>query len=69
MQIWISPVVENINQTTAYGQAYHGFWSQDITKLNDNFGTEQDLLDLSTALHDRDMVRLSIGRPAGELRC
>ncbi|KAJ8068974.1 hypothetical protein OCU04_002654 [Sclerotinia nivalis] len=53
--IWISPVVQNINQTTAYGQGYHGFWSQDITKINEHFGTPDDLKLLSSTLHDRGM--------------
>jgi len=58
-QIWISSVVENIQGNNASGQPYHGYWSQDITKLNSNFGTADDLKALSKALHDRDMVRSS----------
>ncbi|TGO10923.1 hypothetical protein BTUL_0122g00350 [Botrytis tulipae] len=53
--IWISPVVQNINETTKYGQGYHGFWSQDITKINEHFGTPDDLKLLSSTLHDRGM--------------
>ncbi|ESZ94176.1 alpha-amylase [Sclerotinia borealis F-4128] len=53
--IWISPVVQNINETTKYGQGYHGFWSQDITKINEHFGTADDLKLLSSTLHDRGM--------------
>ncbi|RDW82548.1 glycoside hydrolase family 13 protein [Coleophoma cylindrospora] len=53
--IWISPVVQNINQTTAYGQGYHGFWTQDITKINEHFGGADELKALSTELHRRDM--------------
>lgn len=47
--IWISPVTEN----TPAG--YHGYYQTDLYALNSNFGTAQDLKDLSQALHDRDM--------------
>jgi alpha-amylase len=53
--IWISPVVMNINETTPYGQAYHGFWTQDIYQLNPHFGTANDLRALSDEVHKRGM--------------
>lgn len=53
--VWISPVVQNVNGTTAYGEAFHGYWTQDINELNSNFGTADDLKGLSQALHDRGM--------------
>ncbi|ORY63946.1 alpha-amylase [Pseudomassariella vexata] len=53
--VWISPVVKNIESYTGWGNAYHGYWAQDIWSLNPHFGTEQDLLDLSAELHRRDM--------------
>ncbi|ORY57547.1 glycoside hydrolase family 13 protein [Pseudomassariella vexata] len=53
--VWISPIVKNIEGDTGYGYAYHGYWAQDIWSLNSNFGTEQDLVDLSSALHKRGM--------------
>ena len=53
--VWISPIVANIEGFTAYGEAYHGYWAQDIYKLNPHFGSEEDLLALSDALHKRDM--------------
>ncbi|KAL5343685.1 glycoside hydrolase superfamily [Aspergillus crustosus] len=40
---------------TTYGQAYHGYWQQDIYSINHNYGTEDDLRDLAQALHDRGM--------------
>jgi len=53
-------VVKNIpNSTNGAGEAYHGFWTLDAESINDNMGTEQDLLDLSQALHDRGMVRIN----------
>ncbi|WVQ68066.1 uncharacterized protein L199_006272 [Kwoniella botswanensis] len=53
--IWISPIVENIGGTTGEGEAYHGYWTLDADKTNDNFGTADDLKSLSTALHNKGM--------------
>ncbi|KAK4996110.1 Alpha-amylase A type-3 [Elasticomyces elasticus] len=53
--IWISPVTYNLPQNTAYGYAYHGYWQQDLYKLNSNFGTAADLKNLAAALHSRGM--------------
>lgn len=47
--IWITPIVKNIDQ------GYHGYWAKDINDVNENFGTKQDLKDLSTELKSRDM--------------
>ncbi|KAF2168578.1 glycoside hydrolase family 13 protein [Zasmidium cellare ATCC 36951] len=53
--IWISPIVENIPQSTADGSAYHGYWAQNIYNVNTNFGAASDLVALSNALHNRGM--------------
>ncbi|KAF2871413.1 glycoside hydrolase superfamily [Massariosphaeria phaeospora] len=53
--IWISPVTYNLPERTVYGHAYHGFWQQDLYRLNENFGTKDDLKALSKALHSRGM--------------
>ncbi|KAJ3562448.1 hypothetical protein NP233_g9563 [Leucocoprinus birnbaumii] len=53
--IWISPVVQNIEQTTPYGEAYHGYWTQNLNGLNSNFGSQDDLKELSDSLHTRGM--------------
>ncbi|KAG8892335.1 hypothetical protein FRB99_002796, partial [Tulasnella sp. 403] len=53
--VWISPITENIEQDTAYGQAYHGYWPQNLNNLNSHFGTPDDLKALSDALHKRGM--------------
>ncbi|KAK3214817.1 hypothetical protein GRF29_19g1338817, partial [Pseudopithomyces chartarum] len=53
--IWISPIAFNIPDRTPFGYAYHGYWQQDLTKVNSHFGTENDLKALSDALHARDM--------------
>ena len=41
------------------GEAYHGYWQQDLYALNENFGTENDLKSLSDQLHAREMVSVS----------
>ena len=53
--IWISPIVANVEGSTVYGEAYHGYWGQDIYRLNPHFGSADDLIALSDALHARDM--------------
>ena len=47
--IWISPIP---SQTDG---GYHGYWQQDITKINPNFGTSDDLKNLVNACHKRDI--------------
>ncbi|KAI1787110.1 alpha-amylase [Ganoderma leucocontextum] len=54
--IWISPVVANIEGDTPYGQAYHGYWTQDLNSLNPHFGNASDLKALSAELHRRNML-------------
>lgn len=56
MQIWISPVVENLAADTSDGEAYHGYWATNIYNVNTNFGSAADLVSLSEELHDRGMV-------------
>ncbi|KAF6840285.1 Alpha-amylase A type-3-like protein 2 [Colletotrichum plurivorum] len=53
--IQISPIVKNMDDDTAVGEAYHGYWSLDNYAINEKFGTEQDFKDLVKAMHDRDM--------------
>ena len=60
--IWISPITEQIQGTTHYGDAFHGFWPQKINEVNANFGTVGDLQALSAALHQRGMVGRSVAR-------
>ena len=40
---------------SAYGAAYHGYWIADASKLNDRFGTADDLKALSDEVHRRGM--------------
>ncbi|KAJ7147826.1 putative alpha-amylase AmyA [Mycena crocata] len=53
--IWISPVGLNLENTGGKGEAYHGYWSTDPTRLNPHFGDENSLLALSAAVHSRGM--------------
>ncbi|KAL0941728.1 alpha-amylase [Colletotrichum truncatum] len=53
--VQISPIVKNMDDDTAVGEAYHGYWSLDNYALNPKYGTEQDFKDLVKALHDRGM--------------
>ncbi|PBK84832.1 glycoside hydrolase family 13 protein [Armillaria gallica] len=55
--VWISPISANVEEETAYGDAYHGqaYWTRDLNTLNPKFGTPGDLKALSSALHDRNM--------------
>ncbi|KAL4909110.1 hypothetical protein BDW74DRAFT_77705 [Aspergillus multicolor] len=52
--IWITPVTANLEDGT-HGDAYHGYWQQDIYALNPHFGNEDDLRALADALHERGM--------------
>ncbi|RDW76969.1 alpha-amylase [Coleophoma cylindrospora] len=53
--VWISPITKNIEDVTHYGVGYHGYWQEDIYSVNPHFGTADDLLALSDALHARGM--------------
>ncbi|KAG0647877.1 Taka-amylase A [Hyphodiscus hymeniophilus] len=53
--IWISPVVANLVGNSADGEAYHGYWAQNINEVNSNFGASSDLVALSAALHAKGM--------------
>ncbi|KAL9637474.1 MAG: hypothetical protein Q9204_001869 [Flavoplaca sp. TL-2023a] len=43
------------DDNTAEGEAYHGYWQQNIFALNSHFGTISDLQALASALHARNM--------------
>ncbi|KAL2015289.1 hypothetical protein VTK56DRAFT_5914 [Thermocarpiscus australiensis] len=53
--IQISPIVKNMEDHTAVGDAYHGYWSVDNYALNDRFGNDQDFKDLVAEVHKRGM--------------
>ncbi|KAK5687279.1 hypothetical protein LTS10_001417 [Elasticomyces elasticus] len=54
--VWISPITEQVEGNTPDGTAYHGYWQQNLNKLNSNFGSADDLKQLSSALHSRGML-------------
>jgi alpha-amylase len=62
----ISPIQQNIPQDTIYGEAYHGYWPQNLYALNEKFGTAEDLKYLVSELHKRNMF-LMIDVVANEL--
>lgn len=47
--LYISPFVENTKN------GYHGYWAQNIYKVNEHFGTEEDLKALVKEAHKRDI--------------
>lgn len=57
--LWMTPLVENIHGAwvddwgTTY--AYHGYWAKDWTKVDANFGTEQELKELIETAHQHNM--------------
>lgn len=54
--VWISPIVKNVEGNFANaGEAYHGFWAEDLYTINPHFGTEADLKELADSLHARGM--------------
>lgn len=54
--IWISPIIKNVEGNYAdAGEAYHGFWAEDLYAINPHFGTEADLKELADSLHARGM--------------
>ncbi|MFW6330524.1 MAG: alpha-amylase family glycosyl hydrolase [Gemmatimonadota bacterium] len=54
--IWLTPFVEQIRGKTDEGTgdtyAYHGYWAADWTRIDPNFGTEEDLRRLVDVAHD-----------------
>jgi len=60
--IWLSPIVEQIHGFVGGGDsgsfpfyAYHGYWTRDFTKIDENLGTDDDLTRLVTEAHKRGM--------------
>jgi alpha-amylase len=52
--LWISPVVKNVD-TDADTDAYHGYWSQDLTQPNPHFGDIGELRRLTAMAHQVGM--------------
>ena len=55
--LWMTPFVEQnhglVNEGTGDTYGYHGYWAQDWTALDPNFGTEEELAELVKAAHDK----------------
>ncbi|UGA57546.1 alpha-amylase [Vibrio sp. VB16] len=58
--IWLSPIVEQIHGFVGGGEkgsfpfyAYHGYWTRDFTKIDENFGKDEDLTRLVAEAHKR----------------
>lgn len=53
--IWMTPIVEQIHGGTDEGQGltygFHGYWTKDWTRIDPNFGTEEDLRQLVAVAH------------------
>ncbi|CAN5279290.1 hypothetical protein BH09MYX1_BH09MYX1_02980 [soil metagenome] len=52
--LWISPIVKNV-ETDADFDGYHGYWAQDLRKLNPHFGDMASLRALIASAHERGM--------------
>lgn len=56
--LWISPLMENVRAyvpKTGYGTGYHGYWIQNYYRVNEHFGSWEDVNDLSRQMHARGM--------------
>jgi len=60
--IWLSPIVEQVHGFVGGGEkgsfpfyAYHGYWTRDFTKIDQNFGGDEDLNELVKQAHQRGM--------------
>jgi len=52
--LWISPLVKNVD-SDADVDGYHGYWSEDLHRINVHFGDAADLRSLVNAAHLRGM--------------
>jgi alpha-amylase len=55
--IWFTPVVEQVHgfvdEGTGATYGFHGYWTKDWTRLDPNFGTEQELAEMVGKAHKR----------------
>jgi alpha-amylase len=52
--LWISPIVQNVD-SDANVDGYHGYWQQDLTKLNPHMGDLGALRSMIAHAHDLDI--------------
>ncbi|CAM1366970.1 glycoside hydrolase, family GH13_19 lipoprotein precursor. Probable alpha-amylase [Tenacibaculum litopenaei] len=54
--IWMSPVLEQnhgaVDEGTGATYGFHGYWTQDWTRIDPNFGTEEELRELIKTAHE-----------------
>jgi alpha-amylase len=54
--IWLTPIVEQIHGSVDEGDGatygYHGYWAKDWTRIDPNYGTEEDLHELVKTAHE-----------------
>lgn len=71
--VWLSPVMQNVNGIDAQGTTgYHGYWVRDYFRVEEHFGTWQDVYNLANALHSRGMklimdITPNHSNPLGEI--
>jgi len=53
--VWLSPVFQMRTDKFFEWGAFHGYWTQDLTRVEPRFGDEALLAQLSDELHERDM--------------
>ncbi|MEL7198808.1 MAG: alpha-amylase family glycosyl hydrolase [Pseudomonadota bacterium] len=57
--VWTTPPVANQWWSTeAQFSGYHGYWARDFTRVDEHYGTMQDLKNLSCTLHKRKMYHV-----------
>ena len=50
--IWITPPVDNADNTDKYGgAAYHGYWGRDFFRVDEHLGTMEDFKELASKMH------------------
>lgn len=52
--IWISPIIKNVDSDASI-DGYHGYWTQDLTKLNPHMGDMAALRSMVEAAHARNI--------------
>ncbi|GMI13364.1 hypothetical protein TrVE_jg3005 [Triparma verrucosa] len=55
--VWITPVVKQVEWRDNWnGTGYHGYWAKDFNKIDEHFGTPEDLKQLSQTLKENGML-------------
>lgn len=49
--IWITPPVDNADFLSGSTASYHGYWGKDYFRVDEHFGTEDDLRELAALAH------------------